>query len=73
MLLGRGKNEDHVCRRLLESLQKRVEGCCGKHVHLVDDEHLVASHLRRNACLLHERLDVLNRVVARGVEFEDVV
>ena len=73
VFLRGGKDEDDVCRRLLECLQKCVEGLRGEHVHLVDDEHLVASYLRRNARLLHERLDVLHRVVRGGVEFEDVV
>ena len=42
-------------------------------MHLVDDENLVASHLRRDASLLHQRLDVLYGVVACSVKFEYVV
>ena len=73
VLLCRGKNEYNMCGRFLKSLQKCVERCGGQHVHLVYDEHLVASHLRRYPCLVHKRLDVFHRVVARGVKFEDVV
>ena len=73
VLLCRGKNEYHMCGRFLKSLQKCVERCGGQHVHLVYDEHLVASHLRWYPCLVHKRLDVFHRVVARGVKFEDVI
>ena len=73
VLLRGGKDEDDVCRRFLKRLQECVEGLRGEHVHLVDDEHLVASYLRRNARLLHERLDVLHGVVRGSVELEDVV
>ena len=73
VLLGGGEDEDDVLWRFFERLQEGVEGCRGEHVHLVDDEHLVASYLRRDARLLHERLDVLHRVVGGRVEFEDVV
>ena len=41
-------------------------------MHLVDDKHLVLAHLRRYACLLHQRLDVLHGVVRGRVEFKDV-
>ena len=41
-------------------------------MYLVDDKHLIASDLRRDTCLLHNLLDMLHRVVARCVEFEDV-
>ena len=72
VLLRRSEDEDDVCGRLLKCLQECVEGSSGEHVNLVDDKHLVASELRWDACLLHERLDVLYGVVAGGVELEDV-
>ena len=72
VLLGGGKNEDDMCRRFLEGLEEGIEGGRREHVHLVDDKDLVLTHLRRDARLLHQRLDVLHRVVGGGVEFEDV-
>ena len=42
-------------------------------MHFVDDEHFIAPHLRRNARLFHQTLDVFYRVVGGGIEFEDVV
>ena len=72
VLLRRGQDEDDVCGRFLERLQKGVEGCRGQHVHLVDDEHLVLAYLRRYARLLHQRLDVLHGVVRGSIELEDV-
>ena len=72
MLLGGGEDEDDMCGRLLERLQKGVEGCCGEHVHLVDDKHLVSTELRWDACLLHQRLDVFYTIVRGCIELEDV-
>ena len=73
MLLGCRKNEDDVCRRLFQGLEKSIEGSRREHVYLIDDEDLVASYLWRNSRLFHQRLDVLDRVVAGSVQFEDVV
>ena len=72
VLLRSGENEHHMSWRLLQCLQKRVEGGSRKHVHLVDNEHLVASDLRRDARLFHQRLYVFDRVVACGVKLKDV-
>ena len=72
MFLGSGQNEYHVCGWLLECLQECVERCCRQHVNLVDDKHLVLAKLGRYAGLLHQRLDVLNRVVGCSIELEDV-
>ena len=73
MLLGSGEDEDHMSRRLLQGLEEGIEGSCGEHVHLVDDEHLVLTDLRRDACLLHQHLDILHGVVRGSVQLEDVI
>ena len=73
VLLGGGQDEDGVCGRFLEGFEKRIEGRLREHVHLVDDKHLVASHLRRNLHLLDEFANVVDRVVRRRVELMDVV
>ena len=72
VLFGRGQDENHVCGWFFQRFQKRVEGRRRKHVYLVDDENLVASHLWRNAGLLHQRLDVFHGVVAGRIQFKDV-
>ena len=73
VLLGGGKDEDSVFGWLFESLQKGVEGSSGEHVNLIDDEHFVFAHLRRNVHLLNELADVVNTVVGCCVEFVNVV
>ena len=73
MLFRRGEDENDVCRRFFERLEEGVESLRREHVHLVNDENLVFSDLRRDARLFHQRLDVFHRVVRRGVEFENVV
>ena len=73
VLLGGGEDEDDVRWRLLQRLEKGVEGSGTQHVHLVDDEHLVFTHLRRDAGLLHQGLDLVNAIVAGGVQLKDVV
>ena len=72
MLLGSGQNEDDVCRGFLQRLQESIESCRREHVDLVDDKNLILAHLRRNASLLHQRLDVFHRVVGCCVELKDI-
>ena len=72
MFLGRCQNEDNVLRRFLQRLEEGVECSRRQHVYLVDDKHLVLTHLRRNTSLLHQRLDVFDGVVAGSVQIEDV-
>ncbi len=60
VLFGGCEDEHHVCGRLFECLQEGVERRCGQHMHLVNDEHLVATHLRRYPRLLHQGLYVLH-------------
>ncbi len=73
VLLGGGEDEDHVRWRLLQRLKEGIEGSGAEHVYLVDDEHLVLAHLRRDAGLLHQGLDVVHTIVAGGVQLKDVV
>ena len=67
VFLGCGQDENDVCGRLFQCFKEGIKGRGGKHVHLVDDENLIFSHLRRDARLVHQRLNVLNRVVAGRV------
>lgn len=73
MALRGGQDEFGIRWRLLERLQESVEGIGGKHVDLVDDEHLVLSHLRRDAYLLNEVADIVHRVVAGSIQLMDAV
>ena len=63
VLLCRGEDEYGVGGRLFESLEEGVESRRAEHVHLVDNEHLVLPDLWRNAHLLDEVSDVVDRVV----------
>ncbi len=60
---GRGEEELHMRRRLLKSLEQRIESIARQHVDFVDDVDLVA---RRNRRVAH-RLDDLANVVDTGV------
>ena len=73
VLLCGGEDEDGVCRRFLECLEEGVEGCCGKHVNLIDDEDFVLADLWRDVDLLDELSDVVHTVVGGCIEFVDVV
>ena len=73
MFLGSRQDKNNVSGRLFQRFQKRIECRCGEHVYLVDDEHLVFTNLRRYACLVHERFDVLHGVVTGSVKFKDIV
>ena len=72
VLLRSSQDEDDVCWRFLQCLQESVKGCRREHVHLVNDKDLILAQLRRDARLLHQRLDVLYRVVRCGIELKDV-
>ena len=71
--IGGGQDEHHVARRLLQRLQKRVEGGRREHVHLVDDVYLVAPARRRELHAPDDLLaDVLHAGAARGIQLVDV-
>ena len=73
VLLGSGKDEDGVFWWFFECFQKCIEGSGGEHVNLIDDEHFVFSHLRRNVDLFNQLANVVNTVVGGCVEFMNVV
>jgi hypothetical protein len=60
--LGRGEDELHMRRRLLEGLEQRVEGRLGEHVDFIDDVDLVAGDNRTVA----HRLDELANIIDTG-------
>ena len=72
VLLRRGEDEDGVAGGLLERLEEGVEGRRREHVHLVDDVDLVAPEGWRHGYLLGQGTDVVDRIIGRGVELEDV-
>ena len=73
MLLSCCENENNVCRRFFKCFQKGVECRRRQHMHLIDDENFILPHLRWYASLVHQGLDVLDRIITCGIEFEDVV
>ena len=68
VFLGGGQDEDGMCRRFLKSLEESIEGRLRQHVHLVDDIYAVAAHLRRDAHLVGQCTDVVDRVVGCCVQ-----
>ena len=73
VLLGGRQDENRMCRRFLQRFQESIERRLGQHVDLVDDVYAVFSHLRRNLHLVHQRLDVLDTIVGRGIELMDAI
>jgi len=67
-----GEDEDDVGRRLLERLQKRVEGLLGEHVDFVDDVDLVARRRGGEFHVLPELADLVDAPVGRPVDLADV-
>ena len=72
MLLGGGEDKDDMSRRLLKSFEESIESGSREHVYLVDDKHLVFTHLWWHSRLLHQSLDMLHAIVAGGVKFKDI-
>ena len=73
-LLGLGGREDelHVLRRLLDDLEQRVEALRRHHVRLVEDEDLVPVAGGREDGALAQVAGVVDAVVARGVDLDDI-
>ena len=67
LLFCGSQNKNGIFGRLFQGFQKCIECRSGEHVHLIDDKHPIAPHLRRNAYLLHNGANIVNRVVAGGV------
>lgn len=72
VFLGGGEDEFGIRWRLFKGLEERVESVFAQHVDLVDDIHLVVADLWRDAHLVNEAADVVNRIVGGGIEFVDV-
>ena len=70
--LGRGEQELHVLRRLLQRLQQAVEGLLRQHVHFVDDVDLGARRHRPVARVLDDLAHVVDAGVRGGVHLDHV-
>ena len=73
-LVGLGRREDEldVLGRLLDELEQRVEALRRHHVRLVEDEDLVAVACGGEHGALAQVAGVVDAVVARGVDLDDV-
>ena len=67
-----GQDELHVLGRFLERLQQGVEGAGTEHVHLVDEVDLEWSARRRIRGIVAQFADIIDSVVARPVNLQDV-
>ena len=67
-----GQDELGIRRRLFQGFQEGIEGCCRKHVNLVDDVDLVLPDLRRNPHLVDQTADVFNGIVGCSIKLVDV-
>ncbi len=70
--LGRGEDELHVRRRLLEGLEQGVEGRDGEHVHFVDDVDLERAARGGVADVVAQVADLVHAVVGRAVDLQHV-
>src|SRR5436309_1744867 len=72
-MLGRGEDEDHMRRRLFQSLQQRVERLGGEVVYLVDDVDLVTGLSRRVLDVFDDLFaQIVDTGLRRGVHLDDV-
>ena len=70
--LGRREDELHVRRRFFQRLEQRVERRRSEHVHFVDDVDLEVPFARRVAHVVAQLAHLLDAVVARAVDLEDI-
>ena len=66
------QNENHMCRRLLQCFQKRIERRRRKHVYLVNDIDLIFPLCRRIFHFLANLADVVHTVVGGRVNLNHV-
>lgn len=67
-----GEDEFYMGRRLLQGFKERIECGDGEHVDFVDDIELEARTCRNIGRLLAQGADLLDAVVGRTVDFDDV-
>ena len=65
-----GEHELHMFRRLLQRLEERVECLLGKHVHLINDVHLVARGGRRVVHRVPQFANLVNAAITRAINLE---
>ena len=70
--LGGGEDKLHVRGRFLQRFQQRIKCGGGEHVHLVDDVHFEAATRRRVRRGIAQLAHLLDAVVARAVNFQNV-
>ena len=73
VLLGCSQYEDGVVRGFFQCFQEGVECRCRKHVHLVDDIHLIFAYLWWDTYLFYQLTDVVDGVVGSRVQFMDII
>ncbi len=59
-------------RRFLEGFKKSIECIGAEHVHLINDIYLVFSCLWCKTDLFNQVTDIINRIVACGIQFMDI-
>ena len=70
---GCGEDKFHMRGRLFQRFQQRIEGRGRQHMHLVDDEHLVAGRGGAIGHALDNRIaDILNAGVGGGVHLDHI-
>ncbi|CAB4597190.1 unannotated protein [freshwater metagenome] len=70
--LCRRKNELDVLRWFFNNLEERVESLLRDHVRLIEDVNLVTVPRRGKAGALAQVTSIVDTVVARGVDLDDV-
>ena len=73
MFLRRCQNKQSMVWRLLQRLQESIEGGGTQHVHLIDNKNLVFSDGRRDAHLVNQRADIIDRVIRSRIQLVDIV
>ena len=70
--LGRCQNKDDMGRRLFQCLEQCIEGCCGQHVHLIDNVYLIFTGTGRVSSLIAQVADIIHAVVGGGIHFHHI-
>ena len=66
------KNKNHICRRLLQRLEQRVECACRQHMHLINNVNLVFSLCRAVRYFFPDLPDIVHAVVRCRINLYDI-
>ena len=72
MCLRRGQYKNHIRRWFLQCLKQGIKGSRRKHMHLIDDIHLIITLCRTIGHFLTDLTDIIHAIVGCGIDLDHI-